>query len=45
MSDDTMPDPRLAQLEAEVAQLRKELLRRNRTIGELATRLGRYEPI
>jgi Tfp pilus assembly protein PilZ len=38
-------DRRVAQLEAEIKALRHELLRRNRTIGDLANRLSAYEPV
>lgn len=41
----TSVDPRVADLETEVAELRKELLRRNRSVAELARRLSRYESI
>jgi Tfp pilus assembly protein PilZ len=36
---------RIAQLEAELGNLRKEMLRRNRTVGELANRLAAFEQI
>jgi Tfp pilus assembly protein PilZ len=36
---------RLAQLEAELKTMRAELLRRNRTIGDLAKRLSAYEDV
>ena len=36
-------DRLIRQLEEEVVTLRTELLRRNRTIGDLATRLAAYE--
>jgi hypothetical protein len=36
-------DGRIRQLLAEVTELRKEILRRNRTIGDLAHRLASYE--
>jgi septal ring factor EnvC (AmiA/AmiB activator) len=36
---------RMEQLEAELKMLEQELLRRNRTIGDLANRLAAYERV
>jgi Tfp pilus assembly protein PilZ len=38
-------EARIAQLEDDLGALRRELLRRNRTIGQLARRLGAYEEV
>jgi len=38
-------EARIAKMEEEMKDLRRELLRRNRTIGELALRLSRYESV
>jgi Tfp pilus assembly protein PilZ len=38
-------DARIAKMEEEMMELRRELLRRNRTIGQLGLRLSRYESV